>query len=165
MNSLGSQRDLSREVSSLLDPLGLMSLCTIRKGVLAKKKLTQIKNIEISRKYFCTCALLVYLKDYERLFIFVYHSKLHLKSKFSCWKNESCAKETTKHTTPAEVIFSKIKHKILETHRNIVDKVYLWSDFSTVLAWLSSKQKLSIFVANRVSIIFDTTTTNTWRYV
>ena len=65
----------------------------------------------------------------------------------------------------APVIDTRIKEKILKTRRNTVKQVYMWSEYITVLAWLFSENKLPIFVADRVSMIHDTTTINTWRHV
>ena len=65
----------------------------------------------------------------------------------------------------AAVIATIMNDKMLETHRNTLSKVYTLSDFSTVLDWLCSGKKWPIIVANSVSIILDTTTTNTPRHV
>ena len=71
---------------------------------------------------------------------------------------------TTKHTT-FESETRRITDYILEIHRNTVTKVYMLSESITVFAWLSSEKTLPMFVAIRVSMILDSTTTDTWRHV
>ena len=46
-----------------------------------------------------------------------------------------------------------------------IEKVYMWSDSSTVLQWLHSPEKQLVFVANRISEILDASTVDEWAHV
>ena len=47
-----------------------------------------------------------------------------------------------------------------------VDKIYFWTDSTTVLRWLHSKTcRYHIYVANRVGEILESSKPNQWRYV
>jgi hypothetical protein len=46
------------------------------------------------------------------------------------------------------------------------DKIFMWTDSTTVLRWINSEsQRLPVFVANRVSEILESTQAEQWRYV
>lgn len=47
-----------------------------------------------------------------------------------------------------------------------ISETYLWTDSTTVLAWLTSEScRFKVFVGTRVSEIQDLTAAHTWRYV
>lgn len=54
-------------------------------------------------------------------------------------------------------------------HRELtlnITQTYLWTDFTTVLTWLTSEScRFKVFVGTRVSEIQDLTAEHTWRYV
>ena len=62
----------------------------------------------------------------------------------------------------AAVIATRSTDNTLETHTKSWARS-TWSDSSTVIAWFSYENKWPIFVFNRISNIFDTTTSNKWR--
>ena len=46
-----------------------------------------------------------------------------------------------------------------------IEKVFMWSDSSTVIQWLHSSEKQPVFVANRLAEILEATTVDQWYHV
>ena len=58
------------------------------------------------------------------------------------------------------------KRQILREHDVKIDKVYHWTDSSTVLQWLqSAHKKQQVFVANRAAEILESSSMDQWRHV
>ncbi len=64
------------------------------------------------------------------------------------------------------VIACRLLDLIKKEHDWTFDKVFLWSDSTTVLQWIrSSHKKHPVFVANRLGEILESTSVDQWRYV
>ena len=63
------------------------------------------------------------------------------------------------------LLASRLKRHIEAALTLAVEKVYMWSDKSTVLQWLHSPEKQLDFVANRISEILDASTVDEWAHV
>ena len=65
----------------------------------------------------------------------------------------------------AALLASRLKRHVEAALTLAIEKVYMWSDSSTVLQWLHSPEKQPVFVVNRVSEILDATTVDEWAQV
>ena len=65
----------------------------------------------------------------------------------------------------AALLASRLKRHVEAALTLTIEKVYMWSDSSTVLQWLHSPEKQPVFVANRVSEILDASTVDEWAHV
>ncbi|XP_058444670.1 uncharacterized protein LOC131426176 [Malaya genurostris] len=66
----------------------------------------------------------------------------------------------------AAVLGCRLLNNICSNHTLLISKRHLWTDSSTVMAWIQSKQrKYSQFVAFRVGEILATTNIDEWRWV
>ncbi len=64
------------------------------------------------------------------------------------------------------LIACRLMESVKKEHDWSFDKVFLWSDSTTVLQWIrSSHKKHQVFIANRLGEILDTTSVDQWRYV
>ena len=60
----------------------------------------------------------------------------------------------------------RIRRQILSENDVKVDKIYHWTDPSTVSQWLQSAQKKQqVFVANRAAEILENSSIDQWRHV
>ena len=65
----------------------------------------------------------------------------------------------------AVVLNARLAHVAVKEHDYEVDKVYHWSDSTTVLHWIHGTAKRHPrFIANRLGEILDSTQPNQWRY-
>ena len=60
---------------------------------------------------------------------------------------------------------TRLKYDILKALTVNINQVYMWTDKTTVLQWLNSGDKLSVFVANRVGEILESTSIDEWHHV
>ena len=65
----------------------------------------------------------------------------------------------------AALLAARLKHDICRALTVHVNKVYMWTDSTTVLQWLNSTSKQPIFVANRVYEILELTSVDEWNHV
>ena len=65
----------------------------------------------------------------------------------------------------AALLFARLKQDICRALTVHVNKVYMWTDSTTVLQWLNSTSKQPIFVANRVCEILEHTSVDEWNHV
>ena len=66
----------------------------------------------------------------------------------------------------AAVYGVRLRKQILSEHDVRIDKIYHWTDSSTVLRWLqAAHKKQQVFVANRAAEILENSSTDQWRHV
>ena len=65
----------------------------------------------------------------------------------------------------AALLAEGLKQDICRALTLHVNKVYMWTDSTSVLQWLNSTSKQPIFVANRVSEILEHTSVDEWNHV
>ena len=65
----------------------------------------------------------------------------------------------------AALLAARLKQDICRALTVHVNKVYIWTDSTTVLQWLNSTSKQPIFVANRVCEILEHTSVDEWNHV
>ena len=65
----------------------------------------------------------------------------------------------------AALLAARLKQDICRALTVHVNKVYMWTDSTTVLQWLNSTSKQPIFVANRVCEILEHTSVDEWNHV
>ena len=65
----------------------------------------------------------------------------------------------------AAVLAARLSIDIRDALTIPVRQLFMWTDTTTVLLWLSSLDKQPIFVANRVSEIFEATSADQWNHV
>ncbi len=64
------------------------------------------------------------------------------------------------------IIACRLLDLIKKEHDWNFDRIFLWSDSTTVLQWIrSSHKKHPVFVANRLGEILESTSVDQWRYV
>ena len=65
----------------------------------------------------------------------------------------------------AALLASRLREEICEALTIQIQRMFMWTDSTTVLQWLNSLEKQLIFVANRVSEILEGTTVAQWHHV
>ena len=66
----------------------------------------------------------------------------------------------------AAVYGVRLRKQILNEHDVRIDKIYHWTDSSTVLRWLqAAHKKQQVFVANRAAEILENSSMDQWRHV
>ena len=66
----------------------------------------------------------------------------------------------------AAVYGVRLRKQILNEHDVKIDKIYHWTDSSTVLQWLqAAHKKQQVFVANRAAEILENSSMDQWRHV
>ena len=65
----------------------------------------------------------------------------------------------------ASLLASRLRKEVQRALTIEIDKIFMWTDSTTVLQWIHSKEKQPVFVANRVAEILELTTTDEWNYV
>ena len=65
----------------------------------------------------------------------------------------------------ASLLASRLRKEVQRALTMKIDKVFMWTDSTTVLQWIHSIEKQPVFVANRVAEILELTTTDEWNYV
>ena len=65
----------------------------------------------------------------------------------------------------ASLLASRLRKEVQRALTMRKDKVFMWTDSTTVLQWVHSIENQSVFVANRVAEILELTTTDEWNYV
>ena len=65
----------------------------------------------------------------------------------------------------AALLAAWLKRDICRDLKVQVDKVFMWTDSTTVLQWLNTMSKHPIFIANRVCEILEHTSVNEWNHV
>ena len=65
----------------------------------------------------------------------------------------------------AALLAARIKVLVVDALTIQVQRVYMWTDSTTVLHWLQSTSKQPVFVANRIAEILDLTTIDQWNHV
>ena len=65
----------------------------------------------------------------------------------------------------AALLAARLKQDICRALTAHVNKVYMWTDSTTVLQWLNPTRKQPIFVANRVCEILEHTSVDEWNNV
>ena len=66
---------------------------------------------------------------------------------------------------PAALLATRLKREITQALTVTVNQVFMWTDSTTVLQWINSKEKQSIFVANRVCKNFEYTSVDQGNHV
>ena len=66
----------------------------------------------------------------------------------------------------AAVYGVRLRKQILNKHDVKIDKIFHWTDSSTVLKWLqAAHKKQQLFVANRAAEILENSSIDQWRHV
>ena len=66
----------------------------------------------------------------------------------------------------AAVYGVRLRKQILKEHDARIDKIYHWTDSSTVIQWLqAAHKKQQVFVANRAAEILENSSMDQWRHV
>ena len=65
----------------------------------------------------------------------------------------------------AALLAARLRQEITKALTMRIDRIYMWTDSTTVLQWLTSIQKQPVFVANRIAEILDLTTVDEWHHV
>ena len=63
------------------------------------------------------------------------------------------------------LLAARIKVLVLDALTVKVQRVYMWTDSTTVLHWLQSTSKQAVFVANRIAEILNLTIIDQWNHV
>ena len=63
------------------------------------------------------------------------------------------------------LLATRLKDDILTAPSVSINHVYMWTDSTQVLQWLNSSDKFTVFVANRVGEILESTTINEWHHI
>ena len=74
--------------------------------------------------------------------------------------------DNTKLELQAAVYGVRIRKQILNEHDVKIDKIFHWTDSSTVIQWLqAAHKKQQVFVANRAAEILENSSMDQWRHV
>ena len=65
----------------------------------------------------------------------------------------------------AALLAARLKNEIIQALTVTVNQVFIWTDSTTVLQWITSNGMQPIFVENRVSEIFVYTSVDHWNHV
>ena len=65
----------------------------------------------------------------------------------------------------AAVLSARLRDEIRLALTIPAERVFMWTDTTTVPQWLQTTQKVPVFVANRVAGFLKLTTTDEWNYV
>ena len=138
-------------------------------------ELREIRTMSINRLYFengCTNLRLHNFTDAseEAMCIVAYLQDIAtLKLTYVVGK---CRVAPIRHMTipklelQAAVYGVQLRKQILKKHDVRIDKIYHWTDSSTVLQWLQAAyKKQQVFVANRAAEILENSSMDQWRHV
>ena len=134
-------------------------------------ELRKIRTMSISRLYFgngCTNLKLHIFTDAseEAMCIVAYfQDEATLKLTYVIGK---CRVAPNRHTTipKLEIQAAVYGARLRREHDVKIDKIYHWTDSSTVLQWLqSAHKKQQVFVANRAAEILENSSMDQWRHV
>ena len=138
-------------------------------------ELREIRTMSINRIYFengCTNLRLHIFTDAseEAMCIVAYlQDEATLKLTYVIGK---CRVAPIRHMTvpklelQAAVYGVRLRNQILNEHDVKIDKIYHWTDSSTVLQWLqAAHKKQQVFVANRAAEILEHSSMDQWRHV
>ena len=138
-------------------------------------ELREIRTMSINRLYFengCTNLRLHIFTDAseEAMCIVAYlQDEATLKLTYVIGK---CRVAPIRHMTvpklelQAAVYGVRLRKQILNEHDVKIDKIYHWTDSSTVLQWLqAAHKKQPVFVANRAAEILENSSMDQWRHV
>ena len=139
-------------------------------------ELREIRTMSINRLYFengCTNLRLHIFTDAseEAMCIVAYLQNIAtLKLLYVVGK---CRVAPIRHMTipklelQAAVYGVRLREQILNNEHDVrTDKIYLWTDSSTVLQWLkAAHKKQQVFVANRAAEILENSSMDQWRHV
>ena len=65
----------------------------------------------------------------------------------------------------ASLLALRLRKEVQRALTSKLDKVFMWTDSTTVLQWIHPIETQQVFVANRVAEILELTTTDEWNYV
>ena len=65
----------------------------------------------------------------------------------------------------AALLAARLKREITQALTVILNQVFMWTDSTTVLQWINSKENQPIFVANRVSETLEYSSVDQWNHV
>ena len=65
----------------------------------------------------------------------------------------------------ASLLAARLRRDIQNALTIKIDKIFMWTDSTTVLHWLQSLEKQPVFVTNRVAEILELSTADEWNYV
>ena len=65
----------------------------------------------------------------------------------------------------ASLLAARLRKEIQNALTLKIDKIFMWTDSTTVLHWLNSLEKQPVFVTNRVAEILELSTVDEWNYV
>ena len=138
-------------------------------------ELREIRTMSRNRLYFengCTNLRLHIFTDAsgEAMFIVAYlQDETTLKLTYVIGK---CRVAPIRHMTipklelQAAVYGVRLRKQILNKHDVRIDKIYHWTNSSTVLQWLqAARKKQQVFVANRAAEILENSSMDKWRHV
>ena len=138
-------------------------------------ELREIRTMSINRLYFengCTNLRLHIFTDAseEAMCVVAYRQdEATLKLTYVIGK---CRVAPIRHMTvpklelQAAVYGVRLRKQILNEHDVKIDKIYHWTDSSTVLQWLqAAHKKQQVFVANRAAEILENSSMDQWRHV
>ena len=79
----------------------------------------------------------------------------------------SCGTRQTYDKTVVRTVYGvHLRKQILSEHDVRIEKIYLWTNSSTVLQWLqAAHKKKQVFVANRAAEILEISPMDQWRHV
>ena len=65
----------------------------------------------------------------------------------------------------AALLSAKLRNEVQRALTLQIEKIFIWTDSTTVLQWLHSLEKQPVFDANRVAEILELTTADEWYHV
>ena len=87
-----------------------------------------------------------------------------------CDREMSCGIHQKYDNTEVRTLYAvygvRLRKQILSKHDLRIDKIYHWTDSSTVLKWLqAAHKKQQVFVANSAAEILENSSMDPWRHV
>ena len=203
-HSIITQRVILSQVSSVLDPIGLLAPYTVSARLLFKeiwrlngqqwddklpedicqrfldwkKGLSMLSDLAIPRCYFLSpvdsLELHVFGDSSQEILCAVAFLRGKLSSSQPTMLSFVFGKARVAPMKPlsipklelqASLLAARLKDEILKALAITIERIFLWTDSTTVIQWLHSSEKQPTFVANRVSEILDLTTVDQWNHV
>ena len=138
-------------------------------------ELREIRTMSINRLYFengCRILRLHFFTDaLEEAICIVEYLQDEATLKLTYVIGKCCVAPNRQMTIPklelqAPVYGVRLRKQILNEHDVKIDKIFHWTDSSTVLRWLqAADKKQQVFVANRAAEILESSSMDLWRHV